>query len=205
MMEYEPFCIYGFSTVCPINWSIVIDPSLERSEGCITFKSVNNSNIVVSWKSLEKTQNKYSTLKEHVEESIDRIKKEKRVKTVQLIKTKNMQVNSHDAIFSHIRMTFSMPKLLPFRTRTHDQYVYSLHLYCEQTNRCFIIYGVTKSDKSSELDRAFKKVIGFFACHNVNAHIDSHTLSSRESIGWEEKDAKRDNDISSKRKHSAHK
>lgn len=114
MSEYEPFCLYGFRTVYPVTWKIELDPKLERSEGNVTFKSPEKANIVVSWGPLEKAKKKYSSLEQHARDSINRVKKDPKVKKVELVQTKDIKVNSHKAIFSHTRIIFSMPKLLPF-------------------------------------------------------------------------------------------
>jgi len=171
MPEYEFFCIYGFRTVYPVTWKIELDPKSERSEGSVTFKSPEKANIVTSWGPLEKAEKRYSSLEEHVRDSIDRIKKESKVKKVELVQTKDIQVSSHKAIFSHIRIIFSMPKRLPFtKTKTHEQEVHSLHLYCKPSKRYFVVYGVTTSNKSLKQGRIFEKIIKFLVCHQAKAN-----------------------------------
>jgi hypothetical protein len=166
MSEYDSFSIYGFSTVYPIAWKIELDPNQERSKGNVTFKSPQKANIVVNWGSLEKARKKYSSIEEHAKDSINRIKKEPKVRRVQLLQTKDIQVNSHKAIFSHVRIIFSMPNLLPFRkAKTYEQEVHSLHLYCKPSKRCFVIYGITTPNESLQQDRIFKIIIKSFRCH----------------------------------------
>jgi len=171
MVEYESFCIYGLCTVYPAGWKIEIDPKSERSEGNVTFKSPEKANIVVSWGQLEKAKEKYSSLKEHVRESINRIKKESKVKKVELVQTKNVQVNSHKAIFSHIRIIFSTRRLLPFgKAKTHEREVRSLHVYCKPSRRYFVVYGITTTDKSLRQVNIFENIIGSFVCHKAKAN-----------------------------------
>jgi hypothetical protein len=171
MPEYESFCIYGFRTVCPVTWKIELDPKSELSEGNVTFKSPEKANIVVSWGPLEKAKKRYSSLEKHAKDAINRIKKESKVKKAELVQTKNIQVNSHKAIFSRIRIIFSMPKLLPFgKAKTYEQEVHSLHLYCKPSRRYFVVYGVTTSDKSIQQCRIFEKIIESFVCHKAKAN-----------------------------------
>jgi len=168
MLEYESFCIYGLCTVYPAGWKIELDPESERSEGNVTFKSPEKANIVVSWGPLEKAKEKYSSLKEHVRESINRIKKESKVKKVELVQTKNVQVNSHKAIFSHIRMAFSTRRLSSFgKAKRHEREVWSLHFYCRPSGRYFVVYGITTTDKSLRQDRIFENIIKSFTCHET--------------------------------------
>ncbi|MCK4482292.1 hypothetical protein KAU55_03635, partial [Candidatus Bathyarchaeota archaeon] len=97
MVEYECFCIYGFRTVYPITWKVGLDPKSERSEGNVTIKSPEKANIVVSWGLLEKAKKRYSSLEKHARDSIDKIKKESKIKKVELVQTKHIQINSHKA------------------------------------------------------------------------------------------------------------
>lgn len=171
MLEFDFFCIYGFRTVYPVGWKIELDPKSERSEGNVTFKSPEKARIVVSWGSLEKGKEKYSSLEEHVRDSIDRIQKDRKVKKVELIQTKKVKVNSHKAILSHIRMVFSTRRLLPFgKAKTHEREVRSLHLYCKPSGRYFVVYGVTTTDKSLQQGRIFENIIESFVCHKAKAN-----------------------------------
>jgi len=172
MSEYEFFSIYGFRTVYPVGWKIELDPKSERSDGNVTFKSPEKARIVVSWGSLEKAKEKYSSLEEHVRDSIDRIQKDRKVKEVELVQTKNVQVNSHKAILSHIRMVFSTRRLLPFgKAKRHEREVRSLHLYCKPSGRYFVVYGVTTTDKSLQQGRIFENIMESFVCHKAKAHL----------------------------------
>lgn len=171
MLEYEFFCIYGFCTVYPITWKIGLDPKSKRSEGSVTFKSPEKANIVVSWGPLEKAKKKYSSLEEHARDSVSRIKKESKVKKVELVQTEGIQVNSHKAVFSLIRIFFSTHKLSPFgKAKTYEREVRSLHFYCTSSRRYFVVYGVTTSDKSLQQGHIFENIIKSFVCHKTKAN-----------------------------------
>jgi len=171
MLEFDFFCIYGFRTVYPVGWKIELDPKSERSDGNVTFKSPEKTRIVVSWGPLEKAKERYSSLEEHVRDSIDRIQKDRKVKEVELVQTKNVKVNSHKAVFSHIRLVFSTRRLLPFgKAKTHEREVRSLHLYCKPSGRYFVVYGVTTSNKSLQQGRIFENIIESFGCHKTKAN-----------------------------------
>lgn len=171
MSEYEFFHIYGFRTVYPVGWKIELDPKSERSEGNATFKSPEKAHIVVSWGRLEKAKEKYSSLEEHARDSINRIKKDRKIKKVELIQTKKVKVNSHKVVFSRIRIVFSVRKLLPFgKGKTHEREVRSLHFYCKPSRRYFVVYGVTASNKSLQQSRIFEKIIESFVCHKAKVN-----------------------------------
>ncbi len=171
MSEYEFFHIYGFRTVYPVGWKIKLDPKSERSEGNATFKSPEKAHIVVSWGRLEKAKEKYSSPEEHARDSINRIKKDRKIKKVELIQTKKVKVNSHKVVFSRIRIVFSVRKLLPFgKGKTHEREVRSLHFYCKPSRRYFVVYGVTASNKSLQQSRIFEKIIESFVCHKAKVN-----------------------------------
>jgi len=171
MSEYDFFCIYGFRTVCPVGWKIELDPKSKRSEGNVTFKSPEKVNIVASWGPLEEANERYSSLEEHVRESISRIKEDRKVKKVELVQSKDVQVNSHKAIFSHIRMGFSTRRLLPLgKAKTHEREVRSLHFYCKPSRRYFVVYGITTTDKSLRQVSIFENIIESFVCHKAKAN-----------------------------------
>ena len=171
MSEYEFFRIYGFRTVYPVGWKIELDPKSERSEGSVTFKSPEKARIVVSWGLLEKVEEKYSSLEEHARDSVNRIEKDRKIKKVELVQTKKVKVNSHKAILSHIRMVFSVRRLLPFgKAKTHEREVRSLHFYCKPSGRYFVVYGVTTSDKSVQQGRIFENITESFACHKAKVN-----------------------------------
>jgi len=171
MLKFDFFCIYGFRTVYPVGWKIELDPKSERSEGSVTFKSPEKVNIVVSWGTLEKAKGRYSSLEEHVRDSINRIKKESKVKEVELVQTKDIRVNSHKAIFSHTRIIFSTRRLLPFgKAKRHEREVRSLHHYCKPSGRYFVVYGITTTDKSLRQCRIFENIIKSFVCHKAKAN-----------------------------------
>lgn len=171
MSEYEFFHIYGFRTVYPVGWKIELDPKSEWSEGSATFKSPEKARIAVSWGPLEKAKEKYSSLEEHARDSIKRIKKDRKIKKVELIQTKKVKIDSHKAVFSHIRIVFSVRKLLPFgKGKTHEREVRSLHLYCKPSMRYFVVYGVTTTDKSARQGRIFENIIKSFVCHKAKVN-----------------------------------
>jgi len=171
MSEYEFFRIYGFRTVYPDGWKVELDPKSEWSEGSVTFTSSEKARIVVSWGRLEKAKEKYSSLEEYARDSMNRIEKDRKVKKVELVQTKKVKVNSHQAVFSHIRIFFSTRKLLPFgKGKTHEREVRSLHFHCKPSMRYFVVYGVTESDKSVQQGRVFENIIESFMCHKAKVN-----------------------------------
>lgn len=168
MSEYEPFCIYGFHVVCPATWKIELNPKSDRIEGDVVFKSPDKDRIFVSWGPLEKAKKKYSSPEEHANDTIRRIKKKGGVKEVELIRRKVIRVNSHETIFSHVKVVFSIPSLFPFgKAKTYEREVRCMHLYCESSGRYSILFGEITPDKTIQHGDIFESMIKSFICHKV--------------------------------------
>jgi len=171
MLEYEPFCIYGFRTVCPVPWEIELKPKSDRSEGGVTFKSPERVNVFVGWGLLKRVKKKYSSLEEHAKDSLKRIEKSPGVKEVEIVQRKAIRVNSHEAIFFHVKVIFSSPHILPFtKGKTYEEEVRSMYLHCKPSRRYFVIYGKITPDKSVEHGDVFENMIKSFICHKAEAN-----------------------------------
>jgi len=172
MLEYESFCVYGFCTVYPVTWKVELNPKSERSEGDVAFKSPERVNIFVSWGPLEKAKKRYSSLEEHAKDSLKRIKKNSGVKEVELIQRKVIRVNSHKAIFSHVKIIIPRPSFLPFKKeKTDEREVRCMHLHCKPSERYFVIFGEITPDKSLEHGEVFKNIMKSFICHKTEGKI----------------------------------
>jgi len=167
MLEYESFSVYGFHVVYPTTWKIEFDPKSDRLKGDVAFKSPEKENIFLSWGSLEKAKKRYSSLEEHANDSIDRIKKNPRVRKVETSQTKDTRIQSHKALFSLVKVTFSTPSLLPFtKTKEEVQEVRCMHLHCETSERYYVIYGAIALSKSQEHEAIFNNMMKSFKCHS---------------------------------------
>jgi hypothetical protein len=166
MPDFETFCVYGFGTVYPNTWRVEFDPKSNRSKGDVVFKSPEKDNIFLSWGPLEKAQNRFSDTEGHLKYSIDRIKKNTRVGGVEIARKNDLDVQSHKALVSLLKVTFSMPGIIPFRkSKGEVQEVRTMHLHCEDTGRYYVIFGQITTDKSQMHEEIFNKMVNSFKCH----------------------------------------
>jgi hypothetical protein len=112
MPDFESFCVYGFHTVYPNTWRVEFDPKSNRSKGDVVFKSPEKDNIFLSWGPLEKAENRFSDPEGHLKYSIDRIKKNTRVGGVEVARKNDLEIHSHKALVSLLKVTFSMPSIV---------------------------------------------------------------------------------------------
>jgi hypothetical protein len=146
---------------------VKLDARSRRNEGNVVFESADDGRVVVRWSPLAAAKERYSCLEEHVKDSVDRIRRRPKTKKVELIETRKLRMNSHKAISSHIRMFFSLRRFWPFG-KTFQEEVRSLHIYCKDSGRYFVVYGMTTSDRSAHQNRIFSNIIESFVCHKTN-------------------------------------
>jgi hypothetical protein len=166
MLEFESLSVYGFRTVCPSTWRIEFDPKSDRSRGDVAFKSVERSNVFLSWGPLERVKKKFSSLEDHVKDSVDRVKRNPRAKRVEIVETKELMIESHRALYTLIKVSFSTPSIVPFsKGKDETQEVRSMHLHCEASGRYYVMFGQIALDKSQEYKEVFDKMMESFKCH----------------------------------------
>lgn len=167
MSECDTLCMYGFRALYPSNWKIELDPESERSKGNVAFKSPDKERIFISWGQLEEVKKIFPSVDDFVKDSINRIKTKQGVKTAELIQTRSLQINSHEAEFIHLKAIISSGRSLTsaLRTKIIEQEMRSLSLYCGDSERYFVIFETTTPEKSSEHSGIFEDIIQSFTCH----------------------------------------
>ncbi len=172
MPEFESFCVYGMQTVYPNTWRVEFDPKSDRAKGDVVFKSPERNNIFLSWGPLEKAQKRFSNQEGHLKYSIDRIKKNTRISGVETAQTRDFPVQSHKALVSLLKVTFSTPSIVPFKKGKGEvQEVRTMHLHCEDSGRYYVIFGQITLDKSQEHEEIFNKMIESFTCHGQQLRL----------------------------------
>ena len=162
-MQYDHFSIYGFEVEYPEDWRVELNPKSEKKTGEVTFHSPERDRMFVFWGVLEEAKKKYASLDEHVERTIERVKKSRGVNSVEIVERKELEINGHRAIFAHLKAT-SIQGFL--QRREVSQELWSSHLYCEQTARYFVLHEEPSSDeRSKEHADIFEHIQKSFRCH----------------------------------------
>jgi hypothetical protein len=168
MQRNYPFTMYGFFTTYPNEWKIELDPKSAGNKGNVAFKSADKMNILISWGPLEEAKKKYASADEFASEALKRIGASREMKKVELIQSTMLETNSHPANFTHVKMIRSQPGLLGFsKAKGEELEIRSAHIYCNDSNRYFVIYGMVEADKSSQQKEIFEEMIKSFKCHGT--------------------------------------
>lgn len=130
----------------------------------MVFHFSDQEKVYLSWGELEKVQKKYPTVDEHAEHSIEKVKKTRDVKNCERISKDSFNLNSHTAIYTHIRLNEMQARMFTRSRETHHE-VYSIHLHCNNAGRYFVLYSLIPEAAGKEFEGIFRAMADTFECH----------------------------------------
>ncbi|MFI5449957.1 MAG: hypothetical protein ACHQ03_09385 [Candidatus Bathyarchaeia archaeon] len=164
--HFEKLSVFNFSTVYPSVCRLEFNPKSKHDSGDIAFHFPDKSKVFLTWGALEKARKKFETLEEYAENSIKVVKKA--AKTFERVPPYSLNLNSHNAIYNQTSLSEKSPGLFGAGRQSIKHGTYSIHLYCEESSRFFVIYAVFSSTDEST-DESFKeifmKMANSFQCH----------------------------------------
>jgi len=119
--------------------------------------------IVLTWRPLERSKRKYSSVEEQAKETINQLAKAKQVGSFQIVDHKTMEVNGHEACFYNLLVKYYKRAGLLKQTPS-DWTIRFLLLHCTDSDRCMILYE--ESDYPVEQEIVFEDVVKSFKCHS---------------------------------------
>jgi hypothetical protein len=164
-VKFEKFSVYGFSINYPVDWKIEFNNKSERIKGHVAFKSPEGKVIFVSWGPLEEAKKSFHSCDEHANASLNNLKKIQEIEKIEIVETKPVEINLHKGRFNYVKV-MGLKQGFIFSRKSFQKEIRSLHLYCELSNRFFVIYGAS-SDKDSEYIHTFENMLKSFRCCNV--------------------------------------
>jgi hypothetical protein len=165
-VQYEILSIYGFQLGYPRGWIVEFKRKCSRNQGEIIFHAPTKNKITISWYDIGEIKKRYKTINDHVDKIMEKIKKSPGVESVEIIKKTELEINRHKAIFVHLKIGSSQSFF--FRKRVFFQECWSLHVYCENTGRYFVLYCLTRPNESStNQESVFSYMRESFKCHLI--------------------------------------
>jgi TRAP-type mannitol/chloroaromatic compound transport system substrate-binding protein len=122
--------------------------------------------MFVSWGKLDVAQKKFATLEEQAEKSLKAASKSAQTKTMERVKQDSMKINSHKAVYNHVRME-ETPKGFFSSKQKILRDVLSIHLHCEPTSRYFVIYAMPTRNAPEDFGDLFLDMAHTFECHPI--------------------------------------
>jgi len=153
-----------FSMDYPEVCRIEFHPKSMKQKGDVVFHFPDREKIFVSWGKLDIAQNKFATVEEQAENSLKAVSKGAQPKTMERVKQDSMKINSHKAVYNHVRMEERPRGVFPGKQKILRD-VLSIHLHCEPTSRYFVIYATPTRNAPEDFGDLFLDMAHTFECH----------------------------------------
>ena len=163
--NFERFSIYSFGIDYPNDCRVEFNSKGRRETGDVAFHLPEKIRIFLSWGELAKVANRFNSVQEHAEFSLNAMKKGKSVRNFEQVSKDSVPVNTHNAALNKIRFE-EMISGFPFSGKKPVQReAYSLHVHCEDSKRYFVLYTMAPYDGQGKYDRTMTAMIDSFKCH----------------------------------------
>ena len=159
----EKFSVYGFQVEIPEDWRIEFNAKNSRQRGDVAFHSPKNNVFFVSWGKLEDAQRRFRNLEEHRDETIKRFRSDPNMKSVEIVRSAMENLSMHEGLVSRV-VARRRPGFMRRLESSHE--VWSVHLYCPQTARYYVVYWqVSVGDEFPDFEDRFMSIARTLACH----------------------------------------
>lgn len=161
---FDKFSVYGFSIEYPAVCRVEFNPKSLRDTGDVVFHFPDREKLFVSWGRLERAEKKFPTVEAHAEHSITAVSKSRTVKNAEKLEQGSIEINSHKAAYTRMRLTEMQPGFFPGK-KTVTRETHSVHLHCGESSRYFVIYSYLSSNAPKEFGDLVKTMAYSFKCH----------------------------------------
>jgi hypothetical protein len=159
----EKFALYGFQMEIPDNWRIEVNPKSTRLKGDVAFHSPKGNRFFISWGKLEDASKRFTTLEAHRDQNLKQIRKGQDVKQVDVGQSYEARISGHRSLFTEVRAEVKQGM---FGRASYVREMWSVHLYCENRGRYFVIYCLLRDPKEYEdYGKVFKSMANSLVCH----------------------------------------
>jgi len=161
---FENFAVYMFSMDYPEVCRLEFHPKSMKQKGDVVFHFPDREKVFLSWGKLDDARKKFATVEEQAEGSLKAVSKGAQPKTMQRIEQDSMKINSHKAVYNHIRVEERPKGFFPSKQKILRD-VLSIHLHCEPTSRYFVIYTTPTHNAPEDFGDLFLDMAHTFECH----------------------------------------
>ncbi|MCD6408790.1 MAG: hypothetical protein J7L98_00390 [Candidatus Verstraetearchaeota archaeon] len=167
------FSIYDFEIEIPEDWSVEISKPTNYEVGRILLNAPNKLAIAIIWDSLSRFKDEFPTAKDFFNYQVEHIKGNRHVRSVDVQPFEYRGSEGHSCDFHRIHY-ISKARF----TREHHHIIVGLGVYCEKTNRFFVVFAEYSGEKSKDYDEVAKQVIQSFRCRCDRAKVPRNTPAS---------------------------
>ena len=161
----ERFSVYRFSMDYPPVCRFEFNPKTQREKGDVVIHFPDREKVFLSWGKLDVVTKKYSTAEEFANHSIKSMGKSRNISKTDRVDEKSLMVNNHKAFYN--KMQFHEMASAGFfgKGRTNVRTTCSVHLYCPNSSRYFVLYALLTPNAPEDFDELFLEMVNSFRCH----------------------------------------
>jgi hypothetical protein len=165
--KMEQFSVYRFSMEYPPVCRFEFNPKTRREKGDIVLHFPDKEKIFISWGQLPVVLKKYETAEAFAKHSIKSMTKSRTVNKSEILTQDSFRVNSHDAYYNKAKFLEAGGGGLfgGRRGPPGGRITCSVHLYCPNSSRYFVIYALLTAHAPEDFDDLFLKMVKTFQCH----------------------------------------
>jgi len=161
--DFESFSIYGFSVDYPKDSRVEFNPKGRRGEGDVVFHLPDRTKFFLSWGDLERASKSFKTVEEQAESSLKRIGKAGNVKSFERVSHDSITIHSHNGAYNQAK--FEEVRVGLFGGKKHPREAHSVHLYCQESGRYYVMYAMFPRGGAYDYEGAFRKMAKSLRCH----------------------------------------
>jgi hypothetical protein len=163
----EEFSVYGFSMEYPRVCRFEFNPKTKREKGDVVLHFPDREKIYLSWGELPLVLKKYDTAKAFADHSIKSMSKSRTVKKSERLAEDSFKVNSHEAFYNKAKFEEVAGGGLfgGGRAAPGGRLTCSVHLYCPNSSRYYVIYALLSPKAPEDFDELFVRMAKSFKCH----------------------------------------
>jgi hypothetical protein len=161
----ETFAIYGFEIKIPGDWRVEVNPKDTRNKGDVVFHSPKINRFYVSWGPLSEATKQFKSLEDHRDFSVANMKKSREVQSLSITGSRESEIHGHKALMTRVDLAAGRISMFG-KNRPVSRSTNSLHFYCPERGRYYIIYSLVNSpDEYPDFLDFFEKLAQSMVCH----------------------------------------
>jgi hypothetical protein len=160
----EKFAVYKFSMDYPDVCRFEFNPKTRREKGDIVIHFPEKEKVFLSWGQLSVVTKKYPTADLFANHSIKSMGKSRNVAKTVKLDDKPLKVNSHEAFYNKVQFHETAMGFFG-KGRTNIRTTCSVHFYCPNSSRYYVIYALLTPNAPEDFDALFLDMVDSFTCH----------------------------------------
>jgi len=165
--KMELFSVYKFSMDYPPVCRFEFNPKTKREKGDIVLHFPDREKIFLSWGPLPVVIKKYDTAQAFADHSIKSMTKSRSVSKSERLTQDTFTVNSHEAYYNKAKFIEAGGGGMfgGRRPAPGGRITCSVHFYCPNSSRYFVIYALLSAKAPEDFDSLFLRMVHSFKCH----------------------------------------